>query len=182
MKPQVRLRPGFVLALVLGISCATLYALSPALIEQVTAAMERRQARSVQLAAARGLAAQRQELSNRVDALGRVVDEGGLFHKGLNVGAAQALIQSAIQSGGAVIRGVGMTMEAVGEGRQRLTGHVALEGSAEAIQGALTQLEAVRPRLLLQEMHIHPAAPGATDGASVMTMDLEVDAYADLTP
>lgn len=180
MTRRSQARPGFVLALVLGLGAAVVYMLTPVLVDNVAGAMGRRQARSVQLAAARATAAQREDLAHRAGLMERALDEGALFQKGLNVGTMQTAIRTAVQPGGATVRTVTSTVEDIGGKRQRLTSRVVLDGSPEAIQGALTQLEAARPRLLLQDMHVRTAAAGAPDGPVTLTMELEIDAYADL--
>ncbi|TWB48955.1 GspMb/PilO family protein [Nitrospirillum viridazoti] len=180
MTAGTHLRPGFVLALMLGFGAVAVYMLTPPLVERVSDALERRQARSTQLAVARATAGQREELARRVGAMEHVVDEQALFQKGLNVGALQATISMAVQGSGGVVRSMDTATEGIGNGRQRLTSRVAIDATPEAIQNALTQLEAGRPRLLIQAMHLHPATTQAPDGPVVLTLELEIDAYADL--
>ncbi|WP_083900899.1 GspMb/PilO family protein [Azospirillum sp. B4] len=174
---SMSLRPGFVLAFVLGAICAGAYGLAPPLLEKVSEAMERRQARAAQLATAKGVVAQRGELARRVGVLEQAVDEGALFQKGLNADAMQATLRSAASIGGVTIRALNASVEPIGENRQRLTCRLSLEGTAEAVNAALTQIEAVQPRLLLREVHVQPAI---TDGLPTLILDLEIDAYADL--
>ncbi|TWB39017.1 GspMb/PilO family protein [Nitrospirillum pindoramense] len=182
MKVTLQLRPGFTLILILAVGAATLYALTPPLMERVTAAMERRQARSVQLAVARGSAAQREELMRRTAQLERVVDEGAIFQKGGTVAGTQTAIRMAVQPTGATLRSLDTATEAIGSHRQRLTSRLVIDGTPEAVQNALTQLEAARPRLLLRDMRLRPPVPVTPDDSVALSMELEIDAYADLTP
>ncbi|MEA1674699.1 GspMb/PilO family protein [Nitrospirillum sp. BR 11163] len=131
---------------------------------------------------ARGTAAQREELTRRTAQLERVVDEGAIFQRGGTVAGTQTAIRMAVQPAGATLRSLDTATEAIGPHRQRLTSRLVIDGTAEAVQNVLTQLEAARPRLLLRDMRLRLPAPAMSDDAAALSMELEIDAYADLTP
>ncbi|MEE3624498.1 GspMb/PilO family protein [Nitrospirillum sp. BR 11752] len=181
MMAPTHLRPGFVLALLFGMAAGALYVLAPPLAERVGEAMERRQARSAQLAMARSIAAGRAELAGRVPVMERVADEAALFQKGLDADALRQRIGTAIREAGGAIQSIDVVTETIANGRQRLTCHVALNGTDAAIQNTLTEVEAARPRWLIQTLRLHPAAAQPSDGPVMLTLELEIDAYADPT-
>lgn len=64
-----------------------------------------------------------------------------------------------------------------GESRRRLT--IKLTGGTDSLSAAITRLEAARPRLMLRDLHLRGVEGSAGSG---MTLDLEIDADADLSP
>ncbi|MBB6253387.1 type II secretion system protein GspM [Nitrospirillum iridis] len=178
------LRPGVAILLIVGVVSALVYTAAVPLFERATVAMERRQARAAQLAMARAAAAQREELERRVSFLQHRVDEGALFNHGASAdmvqGSVQGTIRAAAQSGGLAIRALDSRTETIGGTHYRLTTHVSASGGFEAINAALAQLEAARPLLLPRDVRIKAATTGPSDGPPVLSVDLDIDAYADL--
>jgi len=178
------LRPGLALLLIMGVMSALVYTTVSPLFERAVTAMERRQARAGQLATARGAAAQHEELNRRVTQLEHIVNEGELFRHVPNADVAQRSVQDTIriaaQSSGLAILVLDSKPEMIGSRHCRLTTHVTASGGFDAINAALTQLETARPRLLLRDVHIKATGVGPADGSPVLSVDLDIDAYADL--
>ena len=83
-----------------------------------------------------------------------------------------------MQSAGATVRLLDAKSDP-GERRRRLTIKLTAEGGTDSLSAAITRLEAARPRLMLRDLHLRGTEGIAGSG---MTLDLEIDAYADLSP
>ena len=138
--------------------------------------------RKSQLEAAKDVLAQRPILEKLAAGLKHDLDEGSLFYRGTDIAAIQNALQSSIrttvQSAGATVRLLDAKSEP-GDSRRRLTIKLTAEGGAESLNTVIARLEATRPRLLLRDLHLHGTETAAGSG---MTLDLEIDAYADLSP
>jgi hypothetical protein len=138
--------------------------------------------RSNQLEAARDVLAQRPALEKLAARLENDLDEGSLFHRGTDIATVQNSLQSSVRT---IVQSAGATVRLLdgkndpGETRRRLTIKLTAEGGTDSLYAVIARLEAARPRLMLRDLHLRGAEGIAGSG---MTLDLEIDAYADLSP
>ncbi|HMA49761.1 MAG TPA: type II secretion system protein GspM [Magnetospirillaceae bacterium] len=175
-------RPPFALLLTLSLLAIPAILIASPFTDRLADDLGRWMSRKSQLEAAKEVLAQRPALEKLAVGLERDLDEGSLFYRGSDVAAIQNAVQSSIratvQSAGATVRLLDARSEP-GESRRRLTIKLTAEGGNESLNMVIARLEAVRPRLLLRDLHLHGTEAAAGTG---MTLDLEIDAYADLSP
>jgi hypothetical protein len=174
-------RPVFSLLLFLALlALPALLILSP-LMDWLTDDFERWATRKGQIETARDMLAQGAALQALATRLEHDLDEGSLFHRGTDIAAVQNGVQSSVralvQSAGATVRLLDAKSDP-GDLRRRLTIKLAAEGGTESLNAAIARLEAFRPRLMLRDLHLRGTEGMAGSG---LTLELEIDAYADLT-
>ncbi|MDZ5649534.1 type II secretion system protein GspM [Nitrospirillum sp. BR 11828] len=197
--PPRGLRPGFVLAIALCLLALPPYFYLAPLVDGVEAAAARRAARLAQLAATRALLAQQDDLARRAAQVDQALGVHTLLRTGADAAAVQADAEGDVRG---ALRQAGVTINALtarpdaGQGAyRRIHLAVSAQGDAVTVANALAALDGVRPRLLVRFVRLHtdasePAAPGpgfgraargsAAGEANSVTLDIEIDAYADL--
>lgn len=182
MTKNAAVRPPLALSLFLCLLAIPGFFIASPVIDRLNDDMQRLASRKSQLEAANDILAQRPTLEKLAGRLEQDLDEGSLFHRGADIAAVQNGLQSSVratlQSAGATVRSLD-AMSDPGQTRRRMTIKLTAEGSSDSLNAAITRLEASRPRLLLRDLHLRSA-----DGlaGSAMTLDLEIDAHANLSP
>ncbi|MEE3623599.1 type II secretion system protein GspM [Nitrospirillum sp. BR 11752] len=197
--PPRGLRPGFVLVIALCLLALPPYFYLAPLVDGVEAAAARRAARLAQLAATRALLAQHDNLARRAAQVDQALGVHTLLRTGADAAAVQADAEGDVRG---ALRQVGVTINTLtvrldaGQGTyRRIHLAVSARGDAVTVANALAALDGVRPRLLVRSVRLHtdapePGAPGpgfgraargsAVGEANPVTLDIEIDAYADL--
>jgi hypothetical protein len=158
------------------------YLIASPFMGRLTDDMARWASRKSQLEAARDILDQRPALEKLATRLESDLDEGALFYRGPDIATVQNGLQSSVraivQSAGATVRLLDAKSDPGGS-RRRLTIKLTAEGGTESLNAVITRLEATRPRLMLRDLHLRGAEGMAGSG---MNLDIEIDAYADLSP
>ncbi|TWB45980.1 type II secretion system protein GspM [Nitrospirillum pindoramense] len=197
--PPRGLRPGFVLAIALCLLALPPYFYLAPLVDGVEAAAARRAARLAQLAATRALLAQQDDLARRAAQVDQALGVHTLLRTGVDAAAVQADAEGDVRG---ALRQAGVTINTLtarpdaGQGTyRRIHLAVSAQGDAVTVANALAALDGVRPRLLVRSARLRtdapePVVPGpgfgraargsAAGEANSVTLDIEIDAYADL--
>jgi hypothetical protein len=170
------------LLLALSLLAVPAFLIASPFMERLSDDFGRWTARKSQLQAAKEILAQRPVLEKLAAGLRHDLDDGSLFYRGTDFAAIQNGLQSSIratvQSSGATVRLLDAKSES-GESRRRVTIKLTAEGGNDSLSAVIARLEATRPRLMLRDLHLHGMEAVAGSG---MTLDLEIDAYADISP
>lgn len=175
-------RPQIALLLFLCVLTVPALLIASPFMDRLNGSVERWTSRKSQLEAAKDILAQRPALEKLAGRLEHTLDEGSLFHRGTDIASVQNALQSSVraivQSAGATVRLLDAKSDA-GESRRRMTIKLTAEGGTDSLTAIIARLEAARPRLMLRDLHLRGTEAAAGTG---MTLDLEIDAYADLSP
>lgn len=175
-------RPALALLLFMAVLAIPAFLIASPLMDRLAEGFGRWTLRKGQIEAATDMLAQRPALEKLATRLEHDLDEGSLFHRGTDIATVQNGLQSSVrailQSAGATVRLLDAKSDP-GDTRRRLTIKLAADGTTESLSAAIAHLEAFRPRLMLRDLHLR-----GTEGisGSGLTLELEIDAYADLTP
>jgi hypothetical protein len=182
MKENQSVRPSIAMLLFMCVLTTPALLIASPCMDRLTVDIARLASRRGQLDTAKDLLAQRSVFEKLAARLENDLDAGSLFHRGIDIATVQNGLQSSVraivQSGGATVRLLDAKSEP-GDSRRRLTIKLTAEGGSDSLEAVVMRLEAFRPRLMLRDLQLRGAEGNAGAG---MTLDLEIDAYADLSP